>query len=38
MTVPPRFRERLAWHDDGGIHDGEIRYLLMRSDSLMGLF
>jgi predicted hydrocarbon binding protein len=38
MTAPPSFRERLTWQDDGGIHDGEIRYLLLRSDSLMGLF
>jgi len=38
MSDPPSFRDRLAWQDDGGIFDGEIRYLLLRTDSLMGLF
>jgi hypothetical protein len=34
----PPFRERLAWHDDGSIADGPIRYLLLRTDSLMQFF
>jgi hypothetical protein len=38
MSDPPSFRDRLAWQDDGGIFDGEIRYLLLRTDSLMGMF
>jgi predicted hydrocarbon binding protein len=37
MTSTPPFRDRLAWHD-GGIWDGDIRYLMLRTDSLMGLF
>jgi predicted hydrocarbon binding protein len=38
MLDTSSFRERLAWSDAGGIHDGDIRYLLLRADSLMGLF
>ena len=37
--VPPRgLRERLRWTtDDGAIHDGARRYLMMRPDVLMGM-
>lgn len=36
-TSPPPFRERLAWDPERGeIRDGEIRYLLIRPDALMG--
>jgi hypothetical protein len=38
MATPPSFRQRLAWHDDGSIADGDIRYLLLRTDSLMQFF
>lgn len=34
----PGFRERLRWHEDGEIRDGDIRYLMLRSDALMGVF
>jgi uncharacterized protein len=33
-----RLRDRLAWRDDGSIRDADIRYLLIRPDSLMGAF
>ena len=33
------FRERLEHHDTAGeLRDGEIRYLMIRTDSLMGMF
>ncbi|MEZ5651739.1 MAG: hypothetical protein R3E87_14470 [Burkholderiaceae bacterium] len=35
---PPPFRERLRWLDEGEIRDGDIRYLMLRSDALMGVF
>jgi uncharacterized protein len=38
MSGPPPLRERLVWTEDGSVRDGEIRYLLMRTDSLMQLF
>ena len=38
MADPPPLRERLVWSDDGALNDGEIRYLLIRTDSLMQLF
>lgn len=38
MSNLPSFRDRLAWHDDGSIADGDIRYLLLRTDSLMQMF
>ena len=38
MADPPPLRERLAWSDDGALNDGEIRYLLIRTDSLMQVF
>src|SRR4051794_6592468 len=38
MAEPPTFRQRLQWADNGSIHDGDIRYLLLRTDSLMGIF
>ncbi len=35
---PPPFRERLTWDlGRGEIRDGEIRYLMMRADALMGV-
>ncbi len=36
MTAPG-FRERLAGRD-GGLFDGDVRYLLLRADTLAGLF
>jgi len=39
MTTPPMFRERMMWDEDRGeIRDGDIRYMLIRPDALMGLF
>ena len=38
MAEAPSFRERLQWQDNGSIQDGDIRYLLLRTDSLMGIF
>ncbi|MEZ5659840.1 MAG: 4-vinyl reductase [Burkholderiaceae bacterium] len=38
MSAPASFRERLSWHDDGEIRDGDIRYLMLRADALMGVF
>jgi predicted hydrocarbon binding protein len=38
MSDAPSFRERLQWRDNGSIEDGDIRYLLLRTDSLMGVF
>jgi predicted hydrocarbon binding protein len=38
MSGLPHLRERLVWTEDGSLRDGEIRYLLMRTDSLMQLF
>ena len=39
MADPPGFRERLAWDlARGELRDGEVRYLLIRDDTLMGLF
>ena len=37
MSSIPDFRERLVW-DGGEIRDGEIRYLMIRPDGLMGMF
>ena len=37
MNAIPAFRERLVW-DGGEIRDGEIRYLMIRPDGLMGMF
>ena len=37
MNSIPDFRERLVW-DGGEIRDGEIRYLMIRPDGLMGMF
>jgi predicted hydrocarbon binding protein len=37
-VVQPAFRDRLEWSADGSICDGAIRYLIVRTDSLMGLF
>ena len=34
----PAFRNRLEWSIDGSIDAGDIRYLIIRADSLMGLF
>ena len=34
----PAFRDRLEWSADGSIDVGDIRYLIIRPDSLMGLF
>lgn len=37
-ATTPSLRERLRWTpDDGAIHDGPRRYLMMRPDVLMGL-
>jgi predicted hydrocarbon binding protein len=39
MADPPAFRERLAWDlARGELRDGDVRYLLIRADTLMGLF
>jgi len=39
MAEPPGFRERLAWDlARGELRDGDVRYLLIRDDTLMGLF
>lgn len=38
MATPPTLRERLVWADDGSLTDGDIRYLLIRADSLMQSF
>lgn len=38
MAAPPPLRERLTWSEDGALNDGDIRYLLIRTDSLMQLF
>ncbi|MEZ5741415.1 MAG: hypothetical protein R3E68_19640 [Burkholderiaceae bacterium] len=36
---PPPFRERLRWDAASGeIRDGEVRYLMLRHDALMGMF
>lgn len=36
---PSTLRERLEWRlDDGEIRDGEVRYLMLRADALMGMF
>ena len=35
--TPPPFRERLRWTADGEIRDGEVRYLMLRTDALMGM-
>ena len=37
MNTIPTFRERLVW-DRGEIRDGDIRYLMIRPDGLMGMF
>jgi len=37
-VAQPAFRDRLEWSADGGIEVGDIRYLIIRTDSLMGLF
>lgn len=34
----PAFRDRLEWSADGSIDVGDIRYLIIRVNSLMGLF
>jgi predicted hydrocarbon binding protein len=35
----PKFHDRLAFDPDAGtLYDGEIRYLMIRPDALMGLF
>lgn len=37
-AVPPPFRERLVWDAaTGEIRDGELRYLMIRPDALMGV-
>ena len=33
----PSFSERLQWTPDGEIRDGEVRYLMLRADALMGM-
>ena len=39
MISMPAFLDRLTWDPEtGGIHDGDIRYMLIRPDALMGLF
>lgn len=39
MADPPAFRARLEWDlARGALRDGEVRYLLIRDDTLMGLF
>ena len=38
MATPPTLRERLVWAGDGSLKDGDIRYLLIRADSLMQSF
>jgi len=39
MAEPPGFRERLAWDPARGeLRDGDVRYLIIRGDTLMGLF
>ncbi len=39
MSAQAAFRDRLAWiPEQGELRDGEARYVLMRHDSLMGLF
>lgn len=39
MTEPASFRERLTWDPEvGEVRDGEVRYLLIRPDTLMGMF
>jgi predicted hydrocarbon binding protein len=39
MADPPAFRARLEWDlARGELRDGEVRYLLIRDDTLMGLF
>jgi predicted hydrocarbon binding protein len=37
-VAQPAFRDRLEWSADGSIDAGDIRYLIIRPDSLMGLF
>jgi predicted hydrocarbon binding protein len=37
-VAQPAFRDRLEWSADGSIGVGDIRYLIIRTDSLMGLF
>jgi predicted hydrocarbon binding protein len=37
-VAQPAFRDRLEWSADGSIDVGDIRYLVIRTDSLMGLF
>jgi uncharacterized protein len=37
-VAQPAFRDRLEWSADGSIDVGDIRYLIVRTDSLMGLF
>src|SRR5690242_19593911 len=37
--MPPRFLDRLKFDPEtGSLHDGEIRYMMIRGDTLMGLF
>ncbi|MBI4969994.1 MAG: hypothetical protein HZC25_17910 [Rhodospirillales bacterium] len=39
MTNPTTFRERLTWDlEKGEMRDGPVRYLLIRPDTLMGIF
>lgn len=39
MSAQSAFRERLAWIPERGeLRDGEARYVLIRHDSLMGMF
>jgi predicted hydrocarbon binding protein len=39
MSEPKTFRDRLTWDlEKGDIHDGPVRYLLIRPDTLMGIF
>lgn len=39
MTEAPPFRDRVTWHPDHGeIRDGDIRYMMIRPDALMGIF
>lgn len=39
MADPPAFRARLEWDlARGALRDGDVRYLLIRDDTLMGLF
>lgn len=39
MADPPAFRARLEWDlARGELRDGDVRYLLIRDDTLMGLF